>query len=340
MHKVDLGIFAHDEADQIGAFLKSLAPQIPLSTAYDLRILLLLNGCKDDTAAIARRTLQELDLVNQIEIHDLADAGKSKTWNHYTHVLSRDDADFLLFCDADIRFERPHLLQSLIDFLADNPQLVASSSIPIKDLSLETRQLGLVEQLIVSGGSDPNEIRTAICGMLYIARTSSLRRIFMPIGLPVEDGFLRAMLLTSCFAAPENPALIDAVDDNWHIYESERTVRDLVRHQIRLTVGGAVNATIFRHLESVPEELRPATLEAASKDAEWLSELLRKELPRWPDGWVPFHFLFKRTAGTIATKRWWRPKQLFKLVLGASFDLVTWLAAQWTIARGRGSGFW
>ena len=46
----------------------------------------------------------------------------------------------------------------------------------------------------------------------------------MPIGLPGEDGFLRAMILTSNFTKEENLDRLVFVEGARHIFESERTI--------------------------------------------------------------------------------------------------------------------
>ena len=50
MLRVDLGVFAHDEAAGIAAMVAGLRAQV-LPPGVDLRLLVLANGCRDDTAA-------------------------------------------------------------------------------------------------------------------------------------------------------------------------------------------------------------------------------------------------------------------------------------------------
>ena len=53
--RIDLGIFARDEADSIGALIADLGRQdIMAEPAIDLRVLVLANGCRDETVAQAR----------------------------------------------------------------------------------------------------------------------------------------------------------------------------------------------------------------------------------------------------------------------------------------------
>ena len=59
---------------------------------------------------------------------------------------------------------------------------------------------------------------TAVAGSLYCARGEKLRKITMPDGLPVEDGFLRAMLVTDLFTQKDNNKRILVVDNVCHYF--------------------------------------------------------------------------------------------------------------------------
>ncbi|MEY8800458.1 glycosyltransferase family 2 protein [Leisingera sp. XS_AS12] len=338
--KIDIGIFAHNEGAGIAAMLADLAGQSLLQAGADLRLFVLANGCSDDTVAQARAALAASALTDRAEVLELPEPGKSRTWNRFTHEFSRAEADLLIYCDADIRFADASTLQQLADFMQANPQLAASSSFPVKDLALAERRLSLVEKLIVSGGSSREEVRSHICGQCYAARAAEVRAVHMPAGLPVEDGFLRAMLLTRNFTAPEDLSRIDASPAVWHIYESERTLAALIRHQTRIVIGGAVNLALFDHLRRLPRNQRSAALQQAAAQEGWLQNMLAAALPRAPWGWVPVHFLVKRSAAMLRAPGTLRPGRLAKLIAGQGFDLVVWLLAQWRMARGSGAGFW
>ena len=112
MLRVDLGVFAHDEAAGIAAMVAGLRAQVP-PPGVDLRLLVLANGCRDDTVARARAA--------GAEVADLPQGGKSRTWNRFVHDLSRPEADLLVFCDADICLPEPDALARLITALAARP---------------------------------------------------------------------------------------------------------------------------------------------------------------------------------------------------------------------------
>ncbi|MFD1807695.1 hypothetical protein ACFSHQ_04575 [Gemmobacter lanyuensis] len=65
--RVDLGIFAHDEGATIGRMVAGVLAQD--RGGLDLRVLVLANGCTDDTAARARAA--------GAEVADLPEGGKA-----------------------------------------------------------------------------------------------------------------------------------------------------------------------------------------------------------------------------------------------------------------------
>ncbi|GEM_PF-3622257 len=61
MIKVDAAVFAHNEETGIAEFLRGLASQNLLTNSeLDVQLVLLANGCADNTLNIANETLREL----------------------------------------------------------------------------------------------------------------------------------------------------------------------------------------------------------------------------------------------------------------------------------------
>ncbi len=339
---VDLGVFAHNEAARIGATLAALARQdIWAAAGLAPRMVVLANGCSDATAAQARAALAACP-PGVAEVAELALGGKSRTWNAFVHDLSRPGAAVLLFCDADIDLPEPGTLSGLVRALLARGDLDGFTSRPVKDLARARARLGPVERLIAAGGGTLDDWRSALCGQLYALRADVARGFHLPVGLPVEDGFVRAMVMTRRFTDLPGGGRIDGDPGLYHVYASERRIGALIRHQTRIVVGGAVNAAVFAHLSALPggAEAIPAELAAAAADPGWLGRVLGAQLPRWW-GWVPPHFLTKRLAGLARRPgAALSPRRLAVLLAGVALDLAAYLGAQWRLARGGGPGYW
>lgn len=328
---MDIGVFAHNEAAGIAAMAARLLAQ-DLS-GIDARLLLLANGCTDGTVAIARAA--------GLEVADLPEGGKSRTWNRFVHDLARREAEVLVFCDADIEFGAPDTLARLVKGLVARPSLWVLNSQPVKDIVARPEGLSRLDRLIAAAGGGLDDWKTAICGQLYAMPAIRARRFHLPIGLPVEDGFLRAMVLTDGLEGPEDFRRIDGAAGVAHLYASERSIPALIRHQERIVIGSAINAALFAHLRQIPIPARRAEMIRAAGLEGWLGEVLRLRLPSAPHGWVPFHFLWKRLSRLVAAPRnLLRPKRVLVALMGFGFDAIVFIRAQIRMARGTGAGFW
>lgn len=342
MSTVDIGVFAHNEAAGICGIINELARQDILTNPnISARVLILANGCSDDTVERAKAAIAQLPQTLPFEVVDLAVGGKSRTWNTFVHELSRPDALGLIFCDADIEIPAPDVLSRLVGMLSSRSELAVANSRPVKDIVARPQNLSGFDKLISAAGGTLDNWRTAICGQLYCLRADTARTIHLPIGLPVEDGFVRAMVLTSLFSEDEHFERIDGTDDVYHVYKSERSIGALIHHQTRIVIGSSINNVIFEHLSSIPKELIPQELVMASLDANWLPALLRQRLPTWPYGWIPVHFLVKRVTGWLQNPSGKRNiKSMAVIAAGFCFDAVVYLLAQLKMARGAGAGYW
>ncbi len=311
------------------------------NTGMDLRVLVLANGCTDDTVAQASSFVPTGVKANtRVEVIDLPQGGKSRTWNQFVHELSRPDVDVLVFSDADIGIPEPDSLVRLVQGLLSNPKLYAFNSHPVKDIVYRPQNLSMMDKAIAMGSETLTNWKKAICGSLYAMPVARARALHMPIGLAVEDGFLRAMILTDVLTEVEDFSRTDG-GDVFHLFASERSVMALIRHQTRIVIGSAVNAAAFAALRDLPiEHGRNALAEASGQEA-WLSDVIRSRLPEWPFGWVPQIYLTKRIRFTARQPRnLLRLRNVFVLVMGFAFDLVVYVNAEIKMARGTGAGHW
>lgn len=342
MTVLDIGIFAHDEAATIAALIGDLARQdLIRDPAADPRVLILANGCTDDTVARARAAVAALpDAATRarFEVLDLPQPGKSRTLHRFIHELSRPEAEVLGFMDADVHLPQADTLARMLAMLDDRADLRVVTSRPVKDVVHFDRPAGPVARLIAAGGDGLTDWRKSICGQLFMMRTGPARRIALPAGLPVEDGFIRAMALTDLLSGPQDLSRIDGDPAVFHVYESIRGMGALIRHQTRIVVGSAVNAALFAHIRRLAptEPQAHALLMAAAADPDWLGRVLKAELPRAPHGYVPFDFLVKRL------RRGGRAGLKGKAMLAAGFglDLLVWLRASLRMAFRPSAGFW
>lgn len=336
---VAFGIFAHDEERDLPRLLDNLSAQDILrdpETALELHLLA--NGCTDGTVSVARAHEITPEMGKRFIVHDLAEPGKSRSWNRFVHELADPEADFLGFLDADIRLTDPTHLSRMVKRLARRPELSAFGSRPVADPAGATTP---VARAILRGGGTSDDWRRAICGQCYILRADVARRIHFPIGLPVEDGFLRAMLVTECFESAEVADRIDGDPTISHLFEPERSLFGYLRHQERIVVGSSVNTALFADLSAAPAGTRAQRLAEAATDPGWVATRLRERLPTRRYGFVPWHFLFKRTTRMLRQVS--RPADLARLVrLPVYFllDFIVFLRAQMRLAKGIGTNFW
>jgi glycosyltransferase involved in cell wall biosynthesis len=343
MIPVDIGIFAHNEAGRIGNALDDLLKQDLVSGPQGNAILhVLANGCTDTTVEEARSLVAARGLQDRVMVHDLPEGGKSRTWNRFVHDLSRPEAEYFIFFDADCRIPEPHVLRGLVEFLSASPGLDAASSKAVKDIVHDPGlKRGPLDTLIVTAAGTLNEWRHSISGGLYILRASVGRGFHLPIGLPTEDGFVAAMVKSRNFDELGSGKIrIDGKEELFYIYESERGVGALLRHQTRLVVGGAINDQIYSRLNALPTAERLADLERSARDPDWLPALLHEKLPRRPYGYVPFAFLTKRVRFWRRSPDRFRPRRLAVVTVGFVFDAIVYLRAQYVMWRGQGAGFW
>lgn len=334
--RVCIGVFAYNEADTITATLQSLLAQdIFAQEEVTARLVVLANGCRDGTADVARKLHHPA-----LSVHDLPLSGKSRTWNRFVHDLSDTNSDVLIFADADILLPEVDALSRLAQGLIARPDLHALSSQPVKDLALTPDSLTLTERVIAASAGGLDDWQTAICGQLYAMPAPVARRYFMPVGLPVEDGFLRAMILTEVLTTPEDLSRIDGLVGLRHIYRSERHILPLLRHQVRIVIGSAVNAAIFAALRKLPPEERRDEIQTAARDDGWVPAVLKSELPRMPFGFVPVHFLVKRLKPYSQSAAKSGVRRALLAFCGVGFDAIVYIWAQIKMMRGTGAGHW
>jgi glycosyltransferase involved in cell wall biosynthesis len=279
--KIAIGIMAYNEERNIGAMISSLSEQTLFDLSqHDVSVHAVPNGCKDATAGRAGeafRVFAEKHPRASLVVNEVAQAGKANAWNHFVHGFSSPDADALLLLDADIQFGERECLARVVEALVANPQAVVAVDLPLKDITTKSN-LTLREQMSVSASQLQVSGAPKIAGSLYLARAAALRSFWMPLGLIVEDGFVKAMLLTDSFRQPEQTGAIVRAAGATHYFEAVTGFQAWFKHERRLVNGTAVNILLFSYIrELVAEGKNPGEVIRTNNEANpsWVADLAK-----------------------------------------------------------------
>jgi glycosyltransferase involved in cell wall biosynthesis len=308
-------------------------------TGVSVEISVIANGCTDATASVAREAMRGGAFERaKVAVHEIERAGKSNAWNEFVHAIVSPNVDFVFFLDGDIRIPDRDGLRTVLAALRESPTAVVAVDRSVKDLDLE-RPKRLTEWLIQRASGTANDTSKAIAGAFYCVRYSEIRSIWMPIGLPGEDGFLRAMLLTSSFSHDERLERHLFVPEVYHVFESLRDARSVIRHNVRLAIGTAINILLFYHLRergSQGADLGAYIRARNEQDPGWVNGLVKQ--------WLETHYFPLQPrflARRLREPRNWRsPKAVVIATFGTVFDLVVFAKATRLMRRGVGAGFW
>jgi glycosyltransferase involved in cell wall biosynthesis len=281
--RICLGILAYNEERNIARTLEDILCQdIWENGLFTGRLHVVVNGSRDRTAEIAREVLESFSGTVSSEVHELTRAGKANAWNEFVHRLSEPDTDLFFFADADIRLPQADALTRMAQTLMDCPKAVACVDIPRKDFSgvrmnaLERRLSGSASELAVKGPPK-------LCGQLYTARAEALRSFWLPEPLLVEDGLIKAMLVTRNFSEPECLDRLVRADGVYHLYQPEVGLKNFYRHEKRILIGSLCNFRLFDLLRGVVEQGGDAgnwLKDKQSTDPDWFRRELEESFSR------------------------------------------------------------
>lgn len=352
---ISMGIVAYNESGSIGKMLHSLFQQSLFSEPDSdmvVEIVVVPNGCTDDTAIVAKDTLKEL--VNPSlhpNVHwrvcEIEQPGKSNAWNIYVHELSNPIADYLFLMDSDIQLLDPQTLRSMLHLLETMPEAWVAVDKPIKDVTLKENKT-LIERLSASvsglSGSKAVEGGAAwICGQLYCARSEVLRRIWLPTKLPTQDAFLYTMIVTDCLKAPKDPNRVILAKSASHVFEAYTSINRLLRHEKWLIIGSTINELIYSDLLADGNKQQDAgslIKQRNEQDPLWLNKLIQAAVKEkgW---WLISLFILIRRFQSLLHKPLQKAILLFPLATMAFMaDLVLSFQANLEIHQGVGFGYW
>lgn len=352
---ISIGILARNEEKVIEATLTSLLRQsVFRQISCDLpdtewEIVVVPNGCTDATSAVAQRVLKEL--VHQtangkvsFAIRELVEPGKSNAWNHFVHEFSSTQAKLILMMDADIEFGQPETISNTVQALLHDPDAVVAVDLPLKD-AVRKKTRSLIERISVSASGTTTVGPPGICGQFFCARAETLRQIWMPKGLPVDDGFLRAMIVTDCFRSAYDGRKIIRAANASHYFRTLTTLPDIFRHELRLVIGTTLNCYLnWDFLVFATDPAGPGAgilIRNLNKaDSSWFARYVENTV-RNRGFWVlPGDMLFRRFATLSRTRGKGLPRRLFIAAAGFMLDLPVFIVANRKLKKNDGIGFW
>jgi glycosyltransferase involved in cell wall biosynthesis len=171
-----VALFAHNEARRIRSALESV---VAASDGSPITIVVLANGCRDDTARVVRDCGS---FVPNLTLVEIALADKANAWNVFVHTVLPAVSDASLetcfFMDGDVTLE-PHALPLLASAFDEMPSLQAAGGMPATGRDREDWS----RRMVVTG---------MLAGNFYALRASFVeeirrRALRLPVGLIGED---------------------------------------------------------------------------------------------------------------------------------------------------------
>ena len=346
--KVTIGVFAHNSAESIEATLQSLVEQTLVNNddnSIEAEILILANGCTDDTARLSQFILEKSQIGGERtswRVIEIDQPGKCNTWNLFVHDLSSADTDLFIFMDSDIQFLQTDTLGNLVRDLQIDEHALVSTDLPVKDIALNgPKNFRELVSLWVSGVSSVNA--NSICGQLYCGKADFIRNVWLPATLPVEDGFLRAMVITNRFSEPQDTTRIIRSEDASHVFEAHIGTKKLFQHEEWLVAASTINAYIYDLLWECGkngEDVGDVIRDRNESDSKWLEKLIQQKIGKKKWWIVPKYFLYRRFY-QLAKRSWLTA--LFKMPVAVAaffFDVLICTRVNYNLKRNMFVRYW
>lgn len=188
-----VAVFAHNEANRIADTARSV---LLAGAEASTEVVILANGCRDHTAAVARKLAS---LHPNLHVVEIAVADKANAWNHYVHEIAAAspfrEAQMHVFVDGDVRVQAGSF-EAFATAFEQHPSANAVGALPLtgRDREAWTRRM-------LVGGT--------LAGGLYALSGSFLDRIRRS-GIRIPQGLIGEDWLVSLLAGSDlRPLLAD-----------------------------------------------------------------------------------------------------------------------------------
>jgi glycosyltransferase involved in cell wall biosynthesis len=355
MH-VTIGILAYNEREMIARTIRSLFEQSVFSgvgaTLPDVQweVIVVPNGCKDDTHQRAEEALHAACTSSPAtgvnwRVVSLERAGKSHAWNKLVHEIAAPHTDAFLMIDADIEFGHRDTIANSVQCLRTNDHAWTVVDLPLKDFHRKSDNTWFEKLSMRVSKRRLADGPPGIAGSFYVMWGSRMRSIWMPIDLSVEDGFLHAMVITDGFRQDPDYSRVVRAENASHYYEGLTRARDIVNHEVRLTIGKVLNAYLCWDvlLFMTPRNGPGAgaiVRELNAQDPNWYRRMMANQIAIRGVWAIRFKELWHRVP------HWWAlppGKRIVKLPIMLALSLfdacVLWLANR-KLVSGRAVGYW
>lgn len=352
---VSIGMLAYNEASGIAKTIASLLAQsvfhagAPTASVSEWEIIVVPNGCTDDTARVADEALRigmagtpNVQVAYSVRVLD--QGGKSNAWNHYIHEFSRRDADVIVMMDTDIEFGHTDTILNCLTELRSNAHAKVVVDLPLKDF-VKKAKLSWIERLSVRSSSDKLNSTVAIAGSFYCASAETLRQIWMPVGLSGEDGFLRSMIVTDLFRSEPDVRRVARAANASHYYEGLTSLRSIFHHELRMVIGTALNCYFtWDFLLFATDADGPGAgvliRNRLAADPDWYRRLMANQIRNHGLFVLPRGMLFRR-LGSLRGIGWRRALRRLPMALaGTLLDIPVYWVANRKLRSGQALGFW
>lgn len=336
---ITVAILARNEGASIGIMLSDLARQTIFARPHSFEIVVFANDCSDDTAERARAAFAaSFRAPIRTRVHVTPEGGKTRSWNSMVHEVADPATDLFVFCDGDITFARTDAIAEMVGLWEESDMARAVTGYVVKDIAHKSSR-SLLDRISLRL-SDDARLPNALNGSLYVLGADEARKIWLPVPLPGEDGFLSATIKTNGFTEPPIEERVISPSTPTHYYEAH-SIAGYFRHEKRITIGTTINGWIFEDLWS-----RKLTQHAGqlirrwnAEDPTWIAKLIRT---RTGDRrWVVPGRLFTGRLVPLRKLSLGKAAGRLPLALAATaLNIVPTLTANQELKRDQAAGFW